>query len=119
MLFFTGWVRNSVAWVIGKVFKDEKLAGTMRAASCRSVHEFHKLVQQRDEFSRMFYREVGVVAPYEMRVHMGGQVWDKHGLDGIVAPVLALPALPHGYVQRSLSPTSAFPARLLLTPPVS
>ncbi|KAI0741896.1 amidase signature enzyme [Daedaleopsis nitida] len=78
-----GWVRNSVAWVIGRVFKDPKIAGTMRAASCKSVHQFHKLVQQRDEYSRMFYREV----------------WDKHRLDGIIAPVLALPALPHDSCQ--------------------
>ncbi|RDX54272.1 amidase signature enzyme [Lentinus brumalis] len=75
-----GWVRNSVAWVMSKFFKDEKLAGTIRAASHKTVHEFHKLVQERDSYARMFYREV----------------WDKHGFDGIVAPVLALPALPHG-----------------------
>ncbi|KAI0731186.1 amidase signature enzyme [Earliella scabrosa] len=78
-----GWVRNSVAWVVGRFLKDAKLAGTVRAASAQSVHEFHKLVQQRDEYVRMFYREV----------------WDKHGLDGIIAPVLAIPALPHGSCQ--------------------
>ncbi|TBU30665.1 amidase signature domain-containing protein [Dichomitus squalens] len=74
-----GWVRNSMAWMIGKLFKDDKLSGTVRAASCKSVQEFHNWVRQRDDYSRMFYREV----------------WDGHGFDGILAPVLALPALPH------------------------
>ena len=26
------------------------------------------------------------------------QVWDKYGFDGIIAPVQALPQLPHGYI---------------------
>ncbi len=43
---------------MSKFFKDEKLAGTMRAASHKTVHEFHKLVQERDSYARMFYREV-------------------------------------------------------------
>ena len=43
---------------MSKFLKDEKLPGTVRAASSKSVHEFHKLVQDRDSYSRMFYREV-------------------------------------------------------------
>ena len=45
---------------MSKFLKDEKLPGTVRAASSKSVHEFHKLVQDRDSYSRMFYREVRV-----------------------------------------------------------
>ncbi|KAI0763808.1 amidase signature enzyme [Trametes elegans] len=78
-----GWVRNALAWVIGKVYKDEVLPGTMRAAYAKSVEEYHRWVRQRDEYVRMFYREV----------------WDKHALDGIIAPALAMPGLPHGSVQ--------------------
>ena len=114
MLFFlpssrhrdTGWVRNSVAWVVGRFLKDAKLAGTVRAASAQSVHEFHRLVQQRDEYVRMFYREASVFFSFLLfpGIHSCScdtppaldQVWDKHGLDGIIAPVLAIPALPHG-----------------------
>ena len=47
-----------MAWMVDKLFKDDKLPGTLRAASCKSVQEFHKWVRQRDDYSRMFYREV-------------------------------------------------------------
>ena len=49
-----------MAWMVDKLFKDDKLPGTLRAASCKSVQEFHKWVRQRDDYSRMFYREVRV-----------------------------------------------------------
>ena len=156
----TGWVRNSAAWMVEKVMKDRVLSGTMRAAGTKPVHEFHKCVQQRDDYSCMFYREVGAsdlshrsaLRPFRSaRAHLrralpptsplpafrhsprpacawiigrrrsGGharrhrarlrppllapsssvshvhfrQVWDKHRLDGIIAPTLAIPALPH------------------------
>ncbi|KAI0367051.1 amidase signature enzyme [Pilatotrama ljubarskyi] len=78
-----GWLRNSFAWVVGKLYKDEAMPGTIRAACGKSVEEYHKWVRQRDEYARMFYREV----------------WDKHGFDGIIAPALAMPGLPHGSVQ--------------------
>ena len=47
-----------MAWMVDKLFKDDKRPGTLRAASCKSVQEFHKWVRQRDDYSRMFYREV-------------------------------------------------------------
>ncbi|KAH9888812.1 amidase signature enzyme [Cubamyces lactineus] len=78
-----GWFRNSLAWLLGKLYKDEVFPGTMRAACEKPVVEYHRWVQQRDEFVRMFYREV----------------WDKYEFDGILAPALALPGLPHGSVQ--------------------
>ena len=49
-----------MAWMVDKLFKDDKLPGTLRAASCKSVQEFHRWVRQRDDYSRMFYREVRV-----------------------------------------------------------
>ena len=52
-----------MAWMGDKLFKDDKLPGTLRAASCKSVQEFHKWVRQRDDYSRMFYREVRVSLP--------------------------------------------------------
>ena len=103
--------------------KDPVLAGTVRATCTKPVHDFHKWVHRRDEFSRMFHREVRRLPsparsppmwPGARRargsprtpalprlprrpgshVHFR-QVWDKHQLDGIIAPTLAIPALPH------------------------
>ncbi|OSD03090.1 amidase signature enzyme [Trametes coccinea BRFM310] len=78
-----GWLRNGVAWLLNKVYKDDVYPSTVRAASGKPVEEFHRWVKQRDEFVRMFYREI----------------WDKYGFDGIIAPVLATPGLPHNSVQ--------------------
>nr|VWO94633.1 Indoleacetamide hydrolase (IAH) (EC (Indole-3-acetamide hydrolase) [Ganoderma boninense] len=80
-----GWVRNGAAWMLARFVKDDKLPGTVRAAGTKSVQEFHKWVSQRDEYALLIIVLDVVV-----------QVWDKHGFDGILAPVLALPALPHG-----------------------
>ena len=58
--YLTGWFRNSLAWLLGKLYKDEVFPGTMRAACEKPVVEYHRWVRQRDEFVRMFYREVRV-----------------------------------------------------------
>ncbi|KAI0629270.1 amidase signature enzyme [Trametes polyzona] len=78
-----GWLRNTVAWAVGKLYKDEVLPGVVNASRGKDVQEYHQTVRQRDDFVRMFYREV----------------WDKYGFDGIIAPALALPGLPHDSVQ--------------------
>ena len=61
--YLTGWFRNSLAWLLGKLYKDEVFPGTMRAACEKPVVEYHRWVRQRDEFVRMFYREVRVLSP--------------------------------------------------------
>ncbi|KAI9064095.1 amidase signature enzyme [Trametes sanguinea] len=78
-----GWLRNGLAWLLNKVYKDDVYPGTVRATCGKPVEEFHRWVKQRDEFVRTFYREI----------------WDKYGFDGIIAPVLAMPGLPHNSVQ--------------------
>ncbi|KAH9851937.1 amidase signature enzyme [Lenzites betulinus] len=78
-----GWLRNLAAWGVGKVYKDDVLPLVIRASSGKDVEEYHKWARQRDEYTSMFYREV----------------WDKEGFDGIIAPALATPGLPHGSVQ--------------------
>ncbi|KAH9935917.1 amidase signature enzyme [Epithele typhae] len=78
-----GWLRTSIAFVLERCMGDPMLASVVRETRSRPVHEFHKCVKQRDEYTARFYREV----------------WDKHQLDGIIAPTLALPALPHNSCQ--------------------
>ncbi|KAL1941132.1 hypothetical protein VTO73DRAFT_7344 [Trametes versicolor] len=77
------WLRNGAAWAVGKLYKDDVVPGVLRAGCGKDVEEYHKWVLQRDEYTRMFCREV----------------WDKYGFDGIIAPSLAMPGLPHGSVQ--------------------
>ncbi|KAH9890395.1 amidase signature domain-containing protein [Cubamyces lactineus] len=41
-----GWFRNSVAWLLGKLYKDEVFPGTMCAACEKPVVEYHRWVRQ-------------------------------------------------------------------------
>jgi len=77
-----GWLRSFLGWVIGGVLHDQMVAGVLHSLRKRSVNEFFKLTLEKERYCDLFYQ----------------QVWEKHGLDGIVCPVTALPALPHGAV---------------------
>ncbi|KAJ7052233.1 amidase signature domain-containing protein [Mycena amicta] len=72
------FIRNFICWVIG--FQDPQLSHLLAVNGCKSVQELFEWTVKRDEYVATFCREV----------------WDKHQLDGIIAPMLALPQLPHG-----------------------
>ncbi|KAG5647829.1 hypothetical protein DXG03_007753 [Asterophora parasitica] len=74
------FIRNFAAWVLETVLGDSIFATSVRAAKVSTVREYTELVAQREDFIKFFRKEV----------------WDKHGFDGIIAPVQALPQLPHG-----------------------
>ncbi|KXN86624.1 Fatty acid amide hydrolase 1 [Leucoagaricus sp. SymC.cos] len=74
------FVRSFLAWIVENVVGDSLFANVMRLVRPKPVHQYHALVAQRDAFTRNFYQ----------------QVWEKYGIDGIIAPVQALPQLPHG-----------------------
>ena len=61
---------------------DEVFARCLEASRERSVGDLYALQAQRDILRRRWYKET----------------WEKHHFDGIIAPVLASPAVPHGYV---------------------
>ncbi|RDB20927.1 putative amidase PB8B6.03 [Hypsizygus marmoreus] len=74
------FIRNFAAWTLETFFSDRIFASTVRNAKVRSIGEYTDLVAAREDFIKTFHRHV----------------WDKHSLDGIIAPVQALPQLPHG-----------------------
>ena len=60
---------------------DKIFADTLRASKAKSVAEYWALTRKRDDFTKAWYQEV----------------WNEAlGLDGVIAPVQALPQLPHG-----------------------
>jgi amidase len=59
---------------------DDVFVAGLSNSKVRTVREHWKGNTERAEFNKMWYNEV----------------WDKYGFDGIIAPVLATPALPHG-----------------------
>ncbi|KAJ6547162.1 amidase [Mycena capillaripes] len=68
------------SWVCNFFFKDVKLASGMLSTGVKPVREYLRWIDRRDKYSAKFYREV----------------WNKHQLDGIIAPVLAVPQVRTG-----------------------
>ncbi|PSR72798.1 hypothetical protein PHLCEN_2v11295 [Hermanssonia centrifuga] len=74
-----GWLRSFAAWFIERSFDDRICANLLRASRKKSVDDFWRICSEAKEYARMFNQEV----------------WEKHQFDGIIAPVQAMPALPH------------------------
>jgi len=66
--------------LVGLVKDDPVWAAGLRECRVRSTTEEWELVRQKDLYIKRFFKEV----------------WDKYSFDGIIAPVQAGPALPHG-----------------------
>lgn len=78
MLAFVRWL---AAWALESIAGDSIFANTLRASRTKSVAEYWALTRKRDDFVKQWYQEV----------------WSEAlGLDGIIAPVQAVPQLPHG-----------------------
>ncbi|OCH93682.1 amidase signature enzyme [Obba rivulosa] len=73
------WMRAMLRRAAQIVYNDDMFGRVMSAARKKSVYEYWKWTDDRDQYCKLFYREV----------------WNKHELDGIIAPVQAIPALPN------------------------
>ncbi|TCD61777.1 hypothetical protein EIP91_007955 [Steccherinum ochraceum] len=77
-----GWFRSLLGWIVGGVLNDQMVADVLKAQKKRPVNEFFQVTTAKEKYAEKFYQ----------------QVWEHHELDGIICPVTALPALPHGAV---------------------
>ncbi|KAH7920402.1 amidase signature enzyme [Leucogyrophana mollusca] len=75
-----GFVRHLMCWVAETFIGDSLFARIFRQARTKSVAEFVDLADRRNKTNAAWYKEI----------------WDHHNLDGIIAPVQALPTIPHG-----------------------
>nr|VWO94634.1 Calmodulin (CaM) [Ganoderma boninense] len=82
--------RKIMGWVLKNVLRDATFANTLLDTRPSTVEEYHKATVRRDTYTRMFYQEV----------------WDKYHFDGIIGPVLALPAVSHNAC-KYISPLAA------------
>ncbi|KAF8887396.1 amidase signature domain-containing protein [Infundibulicybe gibba] len=73
-------VRAVFTWVLETLLHDSIIATTMRASRVKPFSEYMQVIVQRNEYTKKFHQEV----------------WLKHGFDAVLAPVQALPQLPHG-----------------------
>ncbi|KAH8111020.1 amidase signature enzyme [Phellopilus nigrolimitatus] len=82
--------RHFVSWVVRSFLGDEAFATCLRLSRIKSTKEYFKFVSTRDGLRKRWYEEV----------------WMKHNFDGIIAPVQASPAVPHG-TTATLSPLAS------------
>ncbi|KAJ7093138.1 amidase [Mycena epipterygia] len=79
------------AWLVKTFFKDVKFASMVLSSGPKPVREYLQWTARRDKYNTTFYEEV----------------WTKHALDGIIAPVLAVPQAPTGSFKTLFSLASA------------
>ncbi|PPQ65493.1 hypothetical protein CVT26_000133 [Gymnopilus dilepis] len=73
-------VRVFAAWVLETYLGDKIFAEAIRVTKSKSVTEYWKLIYQKEQYIQRFYQEI----------------WNTQGFDSIIAPVQAIPQLPHG-----------------------
>lgn len=76
----TGFVRSLVTWVVRNIIGDVIFARVMVHSRKKTASEYWQYTAEKNEFAREWNKEV----------------WMNHGFDGIITPVLPVPALPHG-----------------------
>ncbi|KIM69363.1 hypothetical protein SCLCIDRAFT_102685 [Scleroderma citrinum Foug A] len=74
------FVRNLMCWGIKTFYGDSIFPRFFNQARTKSVVEYCEIVNQRNKVADAWYKEV----------------WGEHQFDGIIAPVQALPVIPHG-----------------------
>ncbi|KAI0927448.1 hypothetical protein AcV5_007990 [Taiwanofungus camphoratus] len=75
-----GWMGSITAWLLRTVLGEGMLSRILGRLRRKTVHEYWGTIIEKREYTKTFYKEV----------------WNKHELDGLIAPVLPLPILPHG-----------------------
>ncbi|KAI6025550.1 amidase signature domain-containing protein [Pisolithus marmoratus] len=75
-----GFVRSLMCFVARTFLGDSVFPRFFSQARTKSVFEFCDFVDRRNKVEEAWYKEV----------------WNKHEFDGILAPVQALPVIPHG-----------------------
>lgn len=81
------FIRRLSCWAASTLLGDKIYATCLDNSRMKSVQEYYGFVARRDELRKRWYDEV----------------WKKYELDGIIAPVQASPALPHG-ATKTLAP---------------
>ncbi|KAG8983234.1 hypothetical protein FRB90_006210, partial [Tulasnella sp. 427] len=74
------FVRSLACWLARAVKGDYSWSALFSNSHARTVGEFWAETKAKNEYIKFFHENV----------------WEKHGFDGIVCPVNALPSVPHG-----------------------
>ena len=77
---------------------DPILADVLSVCKAQSVDEFWGHVEEQKQYIKRFYSEVRqhpIVDALTRSLPFNSKVWDKYQFDGIIAPAVAIPPLPH------------------------
>ncbi|PFH48628.1 hypothetical protein AMATHDRAFT_64920 [Amanita thiersii Skay4041] len=74
------FVRSFASWILSTVFGDPIFAGAAKQAYKKPMKEYMKFVEARNSYTKAFNEKV----------------WERYSLDAIIAPVQAIPQMPHG-----------------------
>ncbi|KAF8733457.1 hypothetical protein AX14_003820 [Amanita brunnescens Koide BX004] len=74
------FLRSFMAWLLEKFAGDKIFAEVLRNACVKPMEKYMKLCEERNKYNKMFYDEV----------------YEKHELNCLIAPVQAMPQVPHG-----------------------
>ncbi|KAJ7273340.1 amidase [Mycena rebaudengoi] len=91
-----------VAWIVQTLLKDIKFPRSLRANRVKPAGEYWQWTARRNAYATKFREEV----------------WDKHSLDAIIAPVQALPQAPTGSFARLFALSSSTTLYNVLNNPV-
>ncbi len=93
----TGWMRSSIVFLGKYLFGDPLAAEIFSYSRKKDLKEYWALSKEKHGLIKEFYDQVcrfGV--PVGPMLTSTPQVWYKHDFDAIIAPGMAIPALPHG-----------------------
>lgn len=91
-----GFVRSIASWLLDTFVGDSTFTTMLRASRYKSVQEYVASSEQKNKYEKLFYEEVRLLLLWHLQWTNMAQVWDKQAFDGIIAPVQAVPAIPHG-----------------------
>jgi len=93
----TGWLHSLVVFLSKYLIGDHLAAEVFSYSRKKNLKEYWALNKDKRDLIKEFYDKV-----YPFDVPMGPklmpipQVWYKYDFDAIIAPGMAMPALPHG-----------------------
>ena len=92
-----GWVHSLVVFLGKYLLGDHLAAEIFSYARKKTVKEYWALTKDKYDLIKEFYDKVyRFDIPLRPGLIPNPQVWYKHDFDAIIAPGMALPALPHG-----------------------
>ena len=92
-----GWVHSLLVFTVKYLLGDRFAAEVLSINRKKGLKEYWALNKEKHDLTKEFYDKVyRFDIPIGSGLMLNPQVWYKYDFDAIVAPGMAIPALPHG-----------------------